>query len=71
VPTDERVADGSVVAGMVRTTKPYRSEGALLYLGSFDRGEAGRDEKDFHRAAGTEEKDIQQGEDRERLEAVE
>jgi hypothetical protein len=64
VPRDKRVADESVVAERVRTTQPYRSEGALLYLRSFDEGEAGEDDKDFHRVAGAEAKDIQQSEDR-------
>ena len=46
--TGKRVADEPVVAKRVRTTEPYRSEGALLYLESFDRGEAGENEKSFH-----------------------
>jgi hypothetical protein len=58
------VADESVVVRRVRTTEPYRSEGALLYLKSFDRGEAGKSDKSFRKSAGAEEKDIQQGEDR-------
>jgi hypothetical protein len=53
------VADEPGVVRRVRTTQPYRSEGALLYLGSFDEGEAGENEKSFHQAAGTEAKDIQ------------
>jgi hypothetical protein len=42
------VADEPGVVEMVRTTEPYRSEGALLYLESFDRGEAGENDKGFH-----------------------
>jgi hypothetical protein len=57
------VADESVVAMMERTTQPYRSEGALLYLKSFIGGKAGKNDKSFHGTAGTEEKDIQEGED--------
>jgi hypothetical protein len=57
------VADESAVARMVRTTQPYWSEGTLLYLKSFYGGEAGKNGKGFHEFAGTEEKDIQQGED--------
>jgi hypothetical protein len=48
---------------MVRTTQPYWSEGTLLYLKSFYGGEAGKNDKGFYKPAGTEEKDIQQGED--------
>jgi hypothetical protein len=48
---------------MERTTQPYRSEGALLYLKSFIGGKAGKNDKSFHGTAGTEEKDIQEGED--------
>jgi hypothetical protein len=48
---------------MVRTTQPYWSEGTLLYLESFNGGEAGKNDKGFHEFAGTEEKDIHQGED--------
>jgi hypothetical protein len=48
---------------MVRTTQPYWSEGALLYLKSFNRGEARKNDKSFHKFGGTEEKDIHQGED--------
>ncbi len=61
------MADESVVVEMVRTTQPYWSEGALLYFKSFNGGEAGRNDKSFHKTAGTEEKDIQEGEDREAL----
>ena len=57
------MADESVVVRRVRTTEPYRSEGTLLYLGSFDGGEAGKNDKSFRKSAGTEAKDIQQGED--------
>ena len=46
------------------------SEGTLLYVEPFNRGEAGENEKSFHKAAGTEEKDIQQSEDREALEVL-
>ncbi len=62
-PKGERVADESVVAERVRTTQPYRSEGALLYLRSFDGGEAGENDKNFHKSARAEAKDIQQSED--------
>ena len=65
------MADESVVVKRVRTTEPYRSEGALLYLRSFDGGEAGENDKSFRESAGTEAKDIQQSEDWLRLEAVE
>ena len=58
------MADESVVVKMVRTTQPDRSEGTLLYLKSFFGGEDGKNEKNFHKATGTEGKDIQQGEDR-------
>ena len=58
------MADESVVVKMVRTTQPDWSEGTLLYLKSFFGGEAGKNDKGFHKFAGTEEKDIQQGEDR-------
>ena len=68
MPTGERVADESAVAMMARTTQPCRSEGALLYLKSFIGGKAGKNDKGFHESAGTEEKDIQEGEDREALE---
>jgi hypothetical protein len=64
------VADESVVAKMGRTTQPYRSEGTLLCLKSFIGGEAGENDKGFHKSAGTEEKDIQEGEDREALEVL-
>jgi hypothetical protein len=57
------VADESVVVGRVRTTQPYRSEGALLCLRSFDGGEAGENDKSFRRTARTEAKDIRQSED--------
>ena len=57
------MADESVVVRMVRTTEPDRSEGTLLYLKSFFGGEVGKDDNNFHKSAGTEGKDIQQGED--------
>ena len=57
--TGERVADESAVVMMARTTQPYRSEGALLYLKSFNRGEAGKNDECFHTTAGTEAEDIQ------------
>jgi len=52
---------------MARTTQPCRSEGALLYSKSFFRGKAGKNDKGFHKSAGTEEEDIHQGEDRQAL----
>ena len=61
-PKDKRVADESVVVMMGRTTQPFRSEGALLYLKSFNTSEAGENDKGFHESARTEEKDIRQGE---------
>jgi len=64
------VADESAVARMARTTQPCRSEGALLYLKSFNRGEAGKNDKGFHESAGAEEKDIQEGEAREAPEVL-
>ncbi|MBM4351644.1 MAG: hypothetical protein FJ106_17330 [Deltaproteobacteria bacterium] len=63
MPIDKRVAEESVVVERVRTTQPYRSEGAVLCLGSFGVSEAGENEKSFHQSAGTEAKDIQQSED--------
>ncbi|GJQ44739.1 MAG: hypothetical protein HUU09_14510 [Candidatus Jettenia caeni] len=55
---------------MARTTQPCRSEEALLCLKSFYGGEAGKNDKGFPRSAGTEEKDIQEGEDREAMEVL-
>lgn len=43
---------------------PSRSEGALLYLKSFFGSEARKNDRGFHKFAGTDGKDIQQGEDR-------
>ena len=52
---------------MVRTTEPCRSEEALLYPKIFYVSEAGKNDKCFHESAGAEEKDIQEGEDRQAL----
>ncbi len=57
------MADESIVVKMVRRTQPDRSEGTLLYLKSFFRGEVGKNDKNFHKSTGTKDKDIQQGED--------
>jgi hypothetical protein len=65
------VADESGVVMRARTTQPCRSEGALLRLTSFNGGKAGKNDKGFHKSAGTEVEDIQEGEGRLRLEAVE
>lgn len=64
------MADEPVVVEKVRREKPYWSEGALLYLKSFFGGEAGKNDKGFHKFAGTKEKDIQQGEDRQAREVL-
>ena len=64
------MADESVVVRMVRTTQPCRSEGTLLCLKSFYGGKAGKNDKGFHKSAGAEEKDIQEGEDREAMEVL-
>ena len=48
---------------MARTTQPCRSKGTLLCLKSFYGGKAGKNDKGFHKSAGAEEKDIQEGED--------